>query len=314
MEYLWLALVMLAQISWAGGIFIDKFLLNQPDSKESVGTLVIISGLFNGPVALIVLTGLCFVHGPSETLTLIAFSENSLYSALLVGMLEILYLIPYFYALQKSDETIAPPLFQTVPLFGFALGFFFFNEEPTVFQVMAGFVIVFGGIILNIQGGKVVERIAISYVPILLMLLSSLILALAAFVFKDASTQQNYWGSTFWMAIGSFTFSLATLIIPNLRYQFLVTIRKQGLLKLNVLNESIDTVATFSFYAAVITGPSTVVIQLSNAYQPIILLLASFAFAKFGSSRHHEMFSSEELQKRVIGIAAVVCGSVLLLW
>src|SRR5260221_14340865 len=106
----WFFIALSAPALWAITNHIDKYLLSKYIQGSSAGALMLFSslfGLFVLPIAFIF--GQNVLHiGPLDTF-LIVFS----------GILYMLGLIPYFYALNSDETSIVIPIFQTVPIFGF---------------------------------------------------------------------------------------------------------------------------------------------------------------------------------------------------
>lgn len=318
----WIVLVLLAQFTWALGNFLDHYLLvryrPQVESTSSVGTLVMVSAGFTAVTGtLIGLTSLTLFHlGVAESNPLDIASSERL-TAMSVGVLEILWLIPYMHALDESDETLAPPLFQTVPVFGLILGFLFFDEIPPAMHIVAGACILAGSIVLNTNwwGPRTNVRATVNVRVIALMMLASFIIALAAFLFKGTALEENYWGTAFWMSIGGLLTGCGMwLLIPSYRRDFnrFVGGRDRKGLALNLVNELTDAAAVLAFYGAVILGPSTALVQATVAYQPIFILVIGLVAARLGSTFHAERLSGLALMQRGLGILVIVLGSVLI--
>ncbi len=322
MDYFWLILVLIAQITWAVGIYIDKYLVSPStdDSQEqAVGTLVLVSSFFTIIVATLIFVTVLAVKGVSVGLTSFSLGSSSVALALFVGALEVIWLIPYFYALHYSDETAAPPLLQTIPVFGCLLGFFVFGEIPTQTQVFAGGIILFGSLLLNLEllgeAAGYTKRVRIHWKTVMLMLIASFIVAFASFVFKDTAIESNYWGSAFWMSIGSFVTGLVIIAtVPQYRRQFVAYIQKGERKKigLNLLNETLDNLAILAFYGAIVFGPSTALVQSTIAYQPMLLLAIGFGLALHGSKRYTRKLSGFSLMRRITGISTILVGSLLI--
>ncbi len=319
MEHLWLVLVLVAQLAWAFENFIDKYLVERfkvKDSEESaIGKLVLFSCFFCGVVALVIYVVAITFFSVDE----LTFSWLNMGIALGVGVLEMVWLIPYLYALSTSDEIVAPPLFQTVPVFGFLLGFFIFSEVPTGLQIIAGSIILLGSVILNLelahekQGSGRGARI--DWLTIWYMLIASLIIAIAAFLFKVTAIDENYLGTAFWMNIGGLCTGLFLyVVIPKYRREFNAFILGSDTKAkvVNVVNEVVDTLAVLAFYGAIVLGPATALVQSTVAYQPVILLGIAAVAARLGSERHQKI-PRFALIRRAIGIAIVVIGSLLIL-
>lgn len=318
----WILLVLLAQLTWALGNYLDHYLLvryrPQVESASSVGTLVMVSAAFT------VVTGtliglsslLLFGLGRADSNPLDLAPIERL-TAMSVGVLEILWLIPYMHALDESDETLAPPLFQTVPMFGLVLGFLFFDETPPALHILAGACILAGSIALNTNWWepRTDSRAVVNVRVIALMMLASFVIALAAFVFKDTALEENYWGTAFWMSVGGMLTGCGMwLLIPSYRRNFNSFIggRDRRGLALNVVNELTDAAAVLAFYGAVLLGPSTALVQATVAYQPLFILAIGLVAARFGSKFHAERLSGQALMQRSLGILVIVFGSVLI--
>ncbi len=322
MSSLSLTLVLFSQVTWAVENFIDHYLLSRykvhVDSASTVGTLVLISGFFTLFVGISVF-GLA--HG-LEHWSLIEEASFDLEAreillAMGVGVLEVVWLIPYLYALDEADETQACPLFQLVPVFGFFLGITFFNEVPSTLQILAGCVILTGSVVLNLNVGRKDENVgALNMRVIALMAVASFIIAIVAFLFKNTALEANYWGTAFWMSMGSFATGVVIwAVVPSYRRDFHAFLGRRDVfgIALNFVNEIADNVAILAFYGAVLLSPSTALVQSSMAYQPLFVLLIGFLAARFGSKFHAERLRGVGLLTRVVGIFCIVAGSVLFL-
>jgi drug/metabolite transporter (DMT)-like permease len=316
----WIYLVLIAQSAWAISIYLDKHLVThngQGTGEHAVGTLVLFSAFFCAVVAVGVFF---FVWLQSDLSMIWDQSLPNIARALCVGALDVVWLIPYFYALHHTDETAAPPLFQTVPLFGALLGYYFFGEVLTVLQLVAGGVIMAGSLVLNLQSlhhrSHSEIRSLFNWRAVGLMLVSSFIIAFSAFVFKEAAVQENYAGATFWMLVGAVVMGgVLWCVIPAYRREFNLFVVSSDRKKifLNSVNELSDNLANIAFYWAVVVGPSTAVVQATVAYQPILILIIGAILARMGSKTHAEKLQGSGLWVRVLGITLIAGGSILLI-
>ncbi|MBP9759882.1 MAG: EamA family transporter [Candidatus Pacebacteria bacterium] len=323
MSTTWLFFLLFAQVTWAVGNYIDHYLLSRykehVDSASTVGTLVLISSFF----MLLVGTGIyALAHGLVQWGVIapdpLNMKTGEIFLAMGVGVLEVLWLIPYLYALDEADETQVCPLFQLVPVFGFFLGITFFNEVPSISQILAGCVILTGSVVLNLNVGRKKESVndGLNMRVIGLMAVASFIIAIVAFLFKNTALEANYWGAAFWMSMGSFlTGVVIWIIVPSYRRDFHAFLGRRDMfgIAVNFVNEIADSVAILAFYGAVLFGPSTALVQSSIAYQPLFVLLIGLVAARFGSEFHAERLRGVGLLTRVVGIFCIVLGSVLLL-
>ncbi len=319
----WLFLLVFAQVTWAVGNFIDHYLLTRyrahMESASTVGTLVLISSFFAVVVGSCIYA-LAHVLAKAGTIEAAPLDLNGteMLLAMGVGVLEILWLMPYLYALEEADETQVCPLFQMVPIFGFILGLAFFDEVPSGMEILAGCVILAGSFVLNMEirkRGAEEARGGVNMRVIALMGLASLIIAFAAFLFKGTALEENYWGTAFWMSVGSFfTGVVLWAFVPSYRRDFHAFVAQRDMfgIVVNFVNEVADNIAILAFYGAVVLGPSTALVQASIAYQPLFVLLIGLLAARFGSEFHRERLRGVGLVTRVVGVLCIVAGSVLL--
>lgn len=321
MTHVWLALAFCAQILWALGIFIDKYLLggdqevDENPPSTSIGVLIITSALLVGIVAVAILGWMVLKNGFGIAIETISSNPNGIQDGLTIGFLEVLWLIPYFKALQETDETVAPPVFQTVPVFGFLFGYFIFDEIPSIVHLIASGAIVCGSLLLNVEILREEKReraFAIHLRPMGLMFFSASIIAFLGFYFKDTSEGSGFGPTAFWTAVGaSLTGILLWTIVPLWRREFnaLVQARDYRLIGLNVVNEIVDDTAIFIYYAAIVYGSSTVLVQSTIAWQPVLLLFFTFLFKRIGVLKGRRELSTSEWWVRCGSIALITIGT-----
>ena len=314
-EHWWIILVLMAQLVWATGNFIDGYLLRRyriADSESAVGTLLIVSSLFGFVVAI-------FISLLATVLPIFSYSGDTsliidngwIWIALIVGVLEIAWLLPYFYALDKSSEIQVAPLFQFVPIIGVFLALIFFSEIVTLAQIAAIGFIVLGAVVLNRNDltKKINNKVIGS------MIVTSILISVAAFLFKDVASASNFWAATFWMCIGmGLSGILIYATIPTYRKQFHTFMKKRDTtgLCINGINEVVDNSAIILFNAAIVLGPSVPVVQATIAYQPIFTLLIGWLLSVSVIGSYYYRTTENHFYYNMIGVLIIVFGSVLL--
>jgi len=318
---MWILLVVIAQFTWAMGNFLDRYLLDKfrlhdTDETVRVGALVTFSALFSCYIWVAVLAAAAYLFGTPPLTLLLSVSVHERLLAFTVGVLEIVWLIPYLHALADNDETIVGTLFQLVPLFGFVFGIVFFAEYPSPVEIAAGAAILFGALLLTLKPKRQQEEQRIwsrrfDVRTFTLMALASAIVALAAFIFKEASGDTLYWASVAWMTMGSFFSGVLLLLVPSYRMSFLYLLRRapRRYVLVNVLNEVFDNAAILAFYGAILLGPATALVQATTAYQPVFLLLIGGVAALLGSTRHKAALTCYGLLRRLAAMLLLVVGS-----
>ncbi len=273
----WFWLVLAASLMFASGNYIDELLLDE--FEQPIGVLVIISGLFGLVLMSTFATMSLFME--SQTIHM-PFADIA--GGILVGLLEMSWLIPYLYATERRGALVAGPLFQGVPVIAFVLEACGGNIPPML-QIVGALSIVIGGIILSIEEEEneygEIDR-SIDWITVGLMSLSVFLVAIIYVLFRGVAESSNYVGVGFWSGLGML---MATIIIfigwKPYREEF------QGFLKrmngkaigIQFFNECLDAGGAYLNHLANLLGPSVMVVSAFNAAQPIFIgLIAVFLY------------------------------------
>jgi uncharacterized membrane protein len=318
---LWYLPCLSAHLFWVIGTYIDKYLLDSYQCDDpnvsAVGTFVLVSSAFMIVVALIMF-GVTLGLGTS----VLNFSREEIFLAILIGVCDIAWLIPYLYALEDDEKgeeghgrvVQVDPLFPIVPVFGFLFGYFLFDESYTLVQVLAALTILAGSVVININLQKregAQARGVLNTRVLLLMGLSSMIIAISGYFFEDATTGGDFWGIAFWVSVGSVCAGLVIyVIVPSYRRGFNAYVKRRDAqsIAVNTVNELCDNIAGFAFYAAIMYGPSTALVQSTMAYQPLAVFVIGFLIML----RKRETMRGGMLAVRFLAIGFIVSGSYFL--
>lgn len=306
-EYQWVVLVTAASFIFAALNHFDEFLLSFFESSEEeltrdgVGTLASVSGLFG-----FVIAGIMFLYAQASH-TVLWVEKEVLYQSLMVGALELTWLIPYFYAVNRSGALEAAPLFQCIPVLSLYLGLFAFGEVPTPTHALASCIIVIGGVVLNLVPGTW----KLDWRTIVLMLFASGIIALIYFLFKGAALEGNFVATAFWSSLGMASSTMLMLVLYRpyrKEFQaFCVSSRRSGI-ALQSVNETLNTLAVLLSQRAVMLGPTVMsVTALSNGLQSVFILLIGWIL-----TRHEKKFTGKEAFRKVFAISAIAAGASML--
>lgn len=290
--------------------YIDEHLLDdqrEKSDKDAVGLLTLVSGFFGIVIAAIIL-GYAAVTGSVSD---IQIGQKQMLQVLLSGALEVVWMIPYLKATNRVGTMSAAPLFQTIPIFSFILGFFFFKEQLILTHVIASVVIVLGALLLSVNRDTLrLDRLTIGQ-----MLLASFIIAFVYSVFKDATIKSNLMATLFWSGIGMTMMSAVLWVIKkSYRDAFNQFIRSPSkkLVVLQLVNEGVNAVSVTATHFAVVKAPSVMVATALNAFHPVFILMFGWLMGKNGSNKHSDALSAGEGLKKVIAISLIVLGTALI--
>jgi drug/metabolite transporter (DMT)-like permease len=298
----WFLASLFAVMMWSASNHIDKHLVSRYFQGGQIGAL----SIFASMVCLFIPLGI-FIAFPT-----LIFSLSFQHILTLVGggILLSLYLLPYFYTLKEEDTSLAIPFYQTIPVFGYLLGFFFLGEILTGKEILAGLLIIAGAVFLSIDiRGKVTFKMR----TCLLMLLSSGIYAFSIFLFKWVAINENFWASCFWESLGVSLFGIILFFIPAYRRQFLNVFSSgsKSFVPILVLNEALNIGAKLLTNFATLLAP-IVFVNLVAGIQPFFVFLYGVVLTKLFPTAIHEDISRKTIIQKCIAMIVIFIGTFLL--
>ena len=299
----WFILALIAPLAWSIANYLDKYILSKSRGGEGgSGGLLILSGGVSLFVALVI--ALIFgskLHTDSQHAGALVLS----------GMFEAVYLLFYFFALEEESTATVISLFQFAPIFGLIFGYVILGEVPTGLQLAAVLLVLAGTLCIVIHREKG-SRVSMNV--ILLMLVSTMFVAIYNTVFKLAGENIFFWAAVFWqyLGIGAVGF-LLYFGVPAYRSQFhtMVARRGKGVLALTGGAELMNVIALVATNGAVLLAPVALVLSISSV-QPIFVLIEGFILVKL-APKFIEPGERPYLHTRyIIGILLVCLGGFLI--
>jgi drug/metabolite transporter (DMT)-like permease len=281
----------------------DKFLLSKFVKKNSIGSIILFSSLF--PIVVLPFFGFFGAH-------ILSISGQQIFILICTGVLYALSLLFYFYALEDEETSMIVPMFQLIPIFGYFLGIVILNENIEIARVLSAIVVIIGATILSFEFEEE-TGLRFKLKPTMFMVAASLLLAMNDVIFKNTTIHDgSYVISMFWNLVGFVFFgSIMFICVKQFRSGFIDSIRENGkkFLALNILNESLQTVATITFSFAILLAPVALV-MLVDAYQPVFVLIMGVLLTKYFPHITTEKISNKHLFHKILAITIIVIGSI----
>lgn len=298
----WFIIAIIAPFIWAISNFVDKFLISKY-FKSDIRTLVVYSSLIGLPVALLI-----GIFKPQ----VLALNWITGFLIILNSLLLIFYLFPYYKSLSKADASVVIPIFQMIPVFSYFLAFFVLGETLSDLQIFGSLLIIFGAVGISLNFKK--KRIHLIKDVFFLQLLASFIVALNYLFFKFFAIQLDFWTVSFWQYAGFAIFGLFLLIfIKSYRESFFLSIKinKSKIIKLNVLNETINIIGMLIFSFATLLAPLALV-GVINGFQPLFVFLIGIGLTIFFPHLIKENIDKKVLLQKTIFIILMLLGAIIL--
>jgi drug/metabolite transporter (DMT)-like permease len=228
------------------------------------------------------------------------------------GLLTIVWIVLYLYALEIEEVSSVAPWFLTVPIFGYIFGNMFLGEVLTQHQLIGSIIILVGVIVLSLNFSR--ERKRFKHKPVLYMVVACILVALSGVIFKCVTVENNFWASSFWEYAGlGLSGLLIYIFIPKYRREFM-HMNKHGGRKIFIVN-TISELATITGNLmtnfALLLAPVTMV-YLVGSFQPAIVLFMTLACTKFFPQIVMENMSKRVLLAKMLAIAIMTVGSIFL--
>lgn len=266
---------------------------------KRVATVTFYNGCFNFMGALIVLIFFGLPH---------ALDLSSLLILLSLGLINVLYTVPYYHALRKTDTSVIAASFSIGYGFVPILAFFVVGEVLKLPQYIGFFIIIIFSLILNVESWKKFKINAGFY----LMCLSSLLLATQLVLFKYALENISWITTAFYMSLFTACFIFCILFFSSFRgdikEDFFVF---KSNVKLLVLNTLFFEVANICSIFALISVP-VVVYEGIRSSQSIMVLVLSALIACHGFCPITETTNKVEIAKKLICFIFIIIGVILI--
>lgn len=293
---------LLAAFFWSITNIIDKHLVTKYAPVGNIGGVLLLSCFF--PITLAITA---FVIARSE---IINTPINSLILLLVSGCLMVLWLYFYLKALTEEDASVVMTLLVLAPFFSLIFGFIILGEVLSAAELFSGSLIVCGALLVTYQSSES----KINYRLLFYALGASICIAVMQSIFKLYTVEEIFWVSMFWRSVGMVVsgFILFSFIFEFRKdfFTFIKSHLKHGLV-LNSSNETLTLIGDTVFAFAILFAPIAIV-QSSESYQPIFVILITLVLAKIGIIGLPEPLPLKQRQFRLTGILIVFIGGVLL--
>lgn len=288
----WLAIALLSPFFYGFATILDNYLTNK--LTKTVWVLVFFSGI---PL----FTPLVFLFQSP------GIPPLSLFPLLFVAaLIDVLYLYPYYKALQFEDTSVVVSLFSLGRIFVPILAFLFIREVLQPIQYLGFFIVILAGAALTFNRKKLRLNKAFLY-----MCLAALLIAIQAVIYKYIFSQVTWSTGYVWMALCYFAIVLCFLFVPRLRRAIREQIRdfrKFG--SFFALEELFSAFGAMASTYAISLAPVTIIKGIDSA-SPFFVLAYAVLFKRFFPNLFREDIARESVLKKAFLFIIVIVGIIL---
>jgi len=229
---------------------------------------------------------------------------------IVIVVIEIFGLLPYYQALRKMDTSTVMAVFQFGKILIPVLAFFLIGEQLRPIQYLGFLIIVLASVMLSLDKTNLKTKLNIGF---WFVILSATIFAFGSITEKAALEHISWYGLIFWYLVTSVIFSNVFLIGRESRKDIVESakiFRKN--IKYFALNQVIFTGGLFAGIYALVTIPVTVFGAI-NATRPMFVLLFGWLLTRFGfASKVREETDRRAVFRKLIGFVIISFGVVLI--
>lgn len=225
----------------------------------------------------------------------------------LIGMLDVIYLFPYYRALQYDDTSTVSSLFSLGHFFVPILAFFIVGEVLKIPQYIGFFLVVASSVAVTWHGRLRINR------SLIYMALASFLVALEVVLYKYLFEGMSWSTAFVWSNIASFIAVIPLLLWPAtgraIRGSW-VQFKKQG--HIFVVEELLTFAGAGAMTYAIALAPVTLT-QSIGALQPFFVLLYAVILGRALPGIFKERIDRGSLLKKSFFFIMMIAGVILIL-
>jgi uncharacterized membrane protein len=291
----------IAAFVWSITNIFDKYLISKYTKDDNLGGIILLSSFF--PITLAIVS---VFFAPS----LFTIPTTEIGILIISGLLMVAWIYFYLKALSMDDTSVVMTILVLAPFFSLIVSGIINNETLTRMQLFGGGLIMLGSLVVSIDPKNFRFKFKLLWYSVL----ACIVLALMHALFKYLTTQELFWQSMFWRSLGMvIAGSIIYVSIRSYRksfHNFVNNYLKVGL-SLNTTNESLTLIGDSLFAFAILFAPIALV-QTTESYQPIFILVITYLLLQFGYTSITEDFSKDKIRLKLVGIGIVLIGSLIL--
>lgn len=288
----WFTLSILAAFLWAIVSSVDKLVLVRWQVKPALMTFSA------GSIGLIAACGVWLTMGLSD----MSYSRIGL--ALCAGICFTLAAFFYFLAIAREDVSRIVTLIYTVPLFILLSASFVLNEalQP---QEYLGVILLVSGAVLITRKDKLFPHLNLAFC---FAIFGVLCLTANQIIVKYLLEATDYWTVFSYVRVGGFLAVVPLFPVVVSKVLAIRSERKDSVLALMALNDTIGIGGIFIFTIAVSLGSVTLANALGSVH-PLFLLLIVVIVGAVNPGILREELEKSILMSKLIAILLMICGT-----
>lgn len=229
--------------------------------------------------------------------------------AVLIGLINVGYLFPYYSALRCADTSIVAAMFSLDKIFIPFWAYLIVDEVMNISQYVGLGMIVLFSLILNIDDPKKIKINKCFW----LMLLVAVMLSFEGTLYKRILQESDWISTAFWCSILTFVLRWGVLFFSPMRQDIVQNFPtyKANFSKFCFI-EIFDQLGNFGPVFALSIIPVVVEAGI-NSTQPVFVIIYGFILAKLWGNKFKEKLSHQEIIKKIMCFVFIGIGVILVI-
>jgi len=299
---MWILLAFSGPLFWAISTHIDKYLVERYFKHSETAVLMVFTAL----IGILMLPFIIWFQPGTLVQPLL-----NIVVMIVSGIFYMGAMLFYLRAIQIEEASVVMPLFQTVSLFTFLLGYLVLGETLQWLNAIGALLIIIGALALSLDKSFHFRKLKPRFLA--MMMVCTFILALSSVMFKYFAVQSDFWGTIFWNYVGEALFGIGILAIPRYWRQFTQLLKKNttSLLSVNAANELINLGGGLAVRFASLLAPVALVSAISST-TTLFVFLIGVLLTIFLPRLGREDISRRNLFQKGLAAVLVVVGVILI--
>jgi len=290
----WFIFALLAPVLWAGINVIDKILLTK--KFKNPFTYQVWSAIFSGVTSILLLIFLP-----------ISFSYPGFLLGIIVGVINVFSLLLYNKVMLIEEASRVIPLTYLDALFVLPMSYVFFGEVLESEKYFGVLFVLIGAMLISYKARKKGKFVFSSAINLILII---------AVIWAYLSILQKYilgfiepLSLMVWIFVGSFLGAFPTLLIPKIKKDFFIMIKKidKFIFMLTVIIFVFAYSASLLFLTALSLGSPSLVVGVA-AIQPFILFVYTSVLSRIAPKYIKEKIDRKIIFLKLIAICLIFLG------
>lgn len=220
-----------------------------------------------------------------------------------LAIINILYLIPYYKAIELADTSVVASLFSLNRIFVLAMAYIFLGEVLNSWQFAGFILIILGCFFLTFDWKKRHPKRVLYF-----MAFSTFLIASEGIILKLALVDLKWYELFVWTGLIVFILNLGQLFLPKLRRKIVTGFRNYKKNIGIILTEELFTFLGYACYVYSLSKMDLLLFKAIDSVQPLFVLFLAVISHKIFGVKLHEDEHLKNIEQKIFWFLVILLG------